>query len=112
MGGEEEKGKHRNGHGACSAARPLLLLWLAEVQWLAVVGTDPSTGKRSSVAGQWPSAVVGFVFNNLLFKGIFGEFFTLYRVPFPWEYHDDGDWCVGPTRWQVFIFWDHHSQFC
>ena len=35
------------------------------------MGTDHSTGKRSSLAGQWPGAVVGFVFNNLLFKAFF-----------------------------------------
>jgi len=34
--GEEEKGKHRNDHDACSAERPLILLLLAEVQRLVM----------------------------------------------------------------------------
>lgn len=76
IGGEEEKRKHRNGRDVCSAGRPWLLLWLAEVQRLTVVGTDPSVGKRDSVALPRPGAVVGFVFNNLIFKGVFREFFT------------------------------------
>lgn len=85
LGGGEGGSGYKKGKSTEVAVMPVLLeeQWLAQVQWLAAVRTDPSTGKKNSVLGPWPGAVVGFDFINLIFKGIFESFSVFYKVPFP-----------------------------